>query len=235
MNGCTIQCFITEYGSTMICTPKLEGRWTRCWNHHMMQCLQISASTRTFLVSSFLAMYHPVVNDLTWNESSNTTSSLIQSHTQITMAPGLTDSQPTAPHKLQKDPVKAVFPHGIETSGQHPPLYHHLRPFGDFPQEIIGPTVWNSKDYVNNREQWIHKFSVEEVSEMSTAADDFLATGRPLTGISKVGVYIMYSRHNQLPCIYRTTSASQSFPNTLNQSDQGYWTEKASSFSKASQ
>ena len=101
------------------------------------------------------------------------------------MSPGLTEPLPTAPHILQKAPSRSIFPDGIKTSGQHPPLYDKLFPFDNFPKEISGPTVWKTEDYIHNPEQWVHPFTPEEIAEMSQAADDFLAGGTPLTGISK--------------------------------------------------
>ena len=100
------------------------------------------------------------------------------------MAPALTEScSSVAPHLSH--PL-SLFPDGIKTSGQHPPLYNELKSFEDFPIEINGPTVWRSDDYVLNPERWIHEFTPEEVSEMSVAADGFMESGIPLTGISKV-------------------------------------------------
>ena len=105
------------------------------------------------------------------------------------MAPGLTGILPPAAHELGRKPIsKSIFPDGIKTSGQHPPLYDELRSFEDFPKEIIGPTVWKAEDYVNAPERWVHRFTQEEIEEMSIAADAFLALGTPLTGISKVGI-----------------------------------------------
>jgi hypothetical protein len=106
------------------------------------------------------------------------------------MAPSLLDSQPTAPHNLSSPAQKSVdlkiFPDGIKTSGQHPPLYDLIRPYSDFPKEISGETVWKAEDYVNNPERWIHVFNEEEIEELSAVSDKFLADKLPLTGISKV-------------------------------------------------
>ena len=101
------------------------------------------------------------------------------------MAPGLTESYPTTEHRFQKTVSRAVFPDGIKTSGQHPPLHNELRPFVDFPKKITGPTVWKTEDYINAPEKWVHRFTREEILEMDKAADDFLSSGTPLTGISK--------------------------------------------------
>lgn len=80
---------------------------------------------------------------------------------------------------------RKIFPDGLKTSGQHPVDYELVRPYSAFPQRLTGPTVWESADYQHNPERWTHEFSVEEVNELSAAADAFLASGAPLTGISK--------------------------------------------------
>ena len=103
------------------------------------------------------------------------------------MAPGLTDNlQPQGVPSSKKGVPTSVFPDGIKTSGQHPPLYDQLKPYDDFPEEINGPTVWDAKDYKNNPERWTHYFAENEIAELSKAADDFRAAGIPLTGISRV-------------------------------------------------
>ncbi|RAL16229.1 TauD/TfdA family dioxygenase [Aspergillus homomorphus CBS 101889] len=78
-----------------------------------------------------------------------------------------------------------IFPDGLKTTGQHPPLYEHIHPFDKFPKEITGPTVWKPEDYREHPEKWTHRFTAEEIEELSTAADNFLANKIPMTGISK--------------------------------------------------
>jgi hypothetical protein len=111
------------------------------------------------------------------------------------MAPSVLDSQPTAPHQwsspAQTVVDRKIFPDGIKTSGQHPPLYDLLRPYSDFPKEIKGETVWEAEGYTNNPERWVHVFNDEEVNELGVAADKFLADKTPLTGISKVSKSMM--------------------------------------------
>lgn len=112
------------------------------------------------------------------------------------MAPSILDNQPTAPHLLsniQKVVDRKIFPDGIKTSGQHPPLSEHLRPYSDFPKEITGETVWKAEDYTNNPERWVHVFSEEEIAELSAVADKFISDKTPLTGISKVGSHYTLS------------------------------------------
>ncbi|KAK5128612.1 hypothetical protein LTR08_004041 [Meristemomyces frigidus] len=103
------------------------------------------------------------------------------------MAPALTESMPAAPHTLPNAQTlsKAQFPDDLKTSGQHNPDYSLLRPYEDFPTEITGPTVWKAEDYRNNPERWTHVFSDGEIAELGAAADDFIASGTPMTGMSK--------------------------------------------------
>lgn len=105
------------------------------------------------------------------------------------MAPSILDVLPTAPQELPelKTTVdRKIFPDGIKTSGQHPPVYDLLRPYSDFPKYIAGETVWEAEDYANNPERWIHVLNDQEIAELSLAADKFIADRTPLTGISKV-------------------------------------------------
>lgn len=91
------------------------------------------------------------------------------------------------PHEIGLDrPVsKAVFPDGLKTSGQHNPIYSRLPPYENYPKQISGPTVWKAEDYKDNPERWTHVFSDEEITELSQAADAFIAAGTPLTGMTK--------------------------------------------------
>lgn len=104
------------------------------------------------------------------------------------MAPAATQSMPEMPSGVfsYDKPSKSVFPDGIKTSGQSAPNYDQLKPYSEFPKEITGQTVWKSEDYQNNPERWTHPFTEEEIKEMSDAADAFMASGTPLTGITKV-------------------------------------------------
>ncbi|OWP03787.1 hypothetical protein B2J93_2632 [Marssonina coronariae] len=109
------------------------------------------------------------------------------------MASSILDSQPTAPHQLYSSSTPAqkavidrkIFPDGIKTSGQHPPVYDLIRPYSAFPRYISGETVWKAEDYTNNPERWVHVFNDEEIAELSAASDNFIADRTPLTGISK--------------------------------------------------
>lgn len=106
------------------------------------------------------------------------------------MAPGiLADDVPAVrPAKVisNQDAPRSIFPDGIRTSGQHPPLYDALKPYSEFPKEITGPTVWNKEDFEGKPEAWTHPFTDEEVEDLGKAADAFIASDTPLTGISKV-------------------------------------------------
>ncbi|EAW18249.1 TauD/TfdA family dioxygenase [Aspergillus fischeri NRRL 181] len=85
----------------------------------------------------------------------------------------------------QLAPPPSLFPDGLKTTGQHPPLYEHLQPFESFPKEITGPTVWTADEYRNRPEKWTHRFTPEELDELSRAGDEFINSKIPLTGISK--------------------------------------------------
>lgn len=105
------------------------------------------------------------------------------------MAPGalIDESTTQAPLRIKNhEAPRDIFPDGIRTSGQHPPVYDQLKPYSEFPREISGPTVWKKEDYENNPEKWIHSFTDEEIQELSDTADRFIASGTPLTGITKV-------------------------------------------------
>ncbi|KAF2716163.1 Clavaminate synthase-like protein [Polychaeton citri CBS 116435] len=112
------------------------------------------------------------------------------------MAPALVDNPATEyPYPYSKKTElqgldTKVFPDGLKTSGQHPAIPSLIRPYEDFPKEISGPTVWRAEDYRDHPERWIHIFSDEEVAELSRAADDFIAAGNPLTGISKYNFHL---------------------------------------------
>lgn len=131
------------------------------------------------------------------------------------MAPSILETLPTAPHSLtspaQKSVDRKIFPDGIKTSGQHPPILEQIRPYSEFPKEITGESVWKAEDYTNNPERWVHVFNEEEIAELSSVSDKFLADKVPLTGISKV----LQSLPLQEPTTNktRTTSFSQSSPN----------------------
>ena len=102
------------------------------------------------------------------------------------MAPGLIGDTRPSTTGFDKTIPKSIFPDGLKTSGQHPPLYEELRPYDDFPYQIKGDTVWNAADYKDTPERWTHRLTDEEVAELSGAADNFKAAGTPLTGISQV-------------------------------------------------
>ena len=109
-------------------------------------------------------------------------------HITITMAPIATQSPVDVPQSKifsYNNPSKSTFPDGIKTSGQRAPDYEKLVPYSQFPKKITDQTVWKKDDYQNNPERWTHHFSEEEVTELGKAADDFIASSTPLTGISK--------------------------------------------------
>ncbi|KAG9238649.1 hypothetical protein BJ875DRAFT_24228 [Amylocarpus encephaloides] len=110
------------------------------------------------------------------------------------MAPSLLETQSQTPRSFTspaQGPVdRKIFPDGIKTSGQHPPLIDDIRPYSEFPTEISGETVWKAEDYINNPERWVHVFNEVEISELSAVADRFIADGTPLTGISQSNFHL---------------------------------------------
>ena len=105
------------------------------------------------------------------------------------MAPGVLpdDVLPVQTKVLSNDKApRNIFPDGIRTSGQHTPLYDALEPYSEFPKEITGPTVWRKEDFEGRTGAWTHPFTDEEIEDLGKAADAFIASDTPLTGISKV-------------------------------------------------
>lgn len=95
-----------------------------------------------------------------------------------------------------------LFPDGLKTTGQHPPLPEYIAPFEKYPKEITGPTVWKAEDFRDNPEKWTHWFTSEELEELSRTADEFIAKGIPLTGISKVSrIKSLFDARNPLTLI----------------------------------
>lgn len=105
------------------------------------------------------------------------------------MAPSASQVTTETPVVFSYDkPSKVLFPDGIKTSGQFDPEYDQLKPYEAFPKAIEGSTVWKADEYVKKPEQWTHYFSEEELNELSAAADAFIASDIPLTGICKVSL-----------------------------------------------
>ncbi|KAL3433361.1 hypothetical protein BDV09DRAFT_196844 [Aspergillus tetrazonus] len=79
----------------------------------------------------------------------------------------------------------SLFPDGLKTSGQHEPDWSLVRPYDEFPKQMTGPTVWDAAEYRDSPERWTHSFTDEENAEISAAADRFIESGKPLTGINR--------------------------------------------------
>ena len=97
------------------------------------------------------------------------------------LASGQTSTRPSPPTLDRR-----LFPDGLKTSGQHPAMPHAILPYSAFPKKIDGPNVWTAEEYREDPGRWTHHFTSEEVAELSKVADDFIASGRPLTGMAKV-------------------------------------------------
>jgi hypothetical protein len=103
------------------------------------------------------------------------------------MSPSLVDIATSPDVDVQPSVAKKpIFPDGMKTSGQHEPIYSALRAYEEFPKIITGRTIWKVEEYQKYPERWTWKLSTEEIDELSGAADAFISSGTPLTGISKV-------------------------------------------------
>ncbi|EIW73072.1 hypothetical protein TREMEDRAFT_59233 [Tremella mesenterica DSM 1558] len=78
-----------------------------------------------------------------------------------------------------------LFPDGLKTSGQHPGIYELIPPYEEWPKSVSGPTLWKAEDYQNSPEKWTKPFTPEEIKELGEAADKFMASGMPLTGMKQ--------------------------------------------------
>jgi hypothetical protein len=91
--------------------------------------------------------------------------------------------------KLDVKPKSASLLDGSKTTAQQPPFYEEVRPYSDFPKVITGPTALTKDGFSGSPEKeaiWKHPFTEEEPEELSTAAEQHLASGRSLTEMSKV-------------------------------------------------
>jgi hypothetical protein len=102
------------------------------------------------------------------------------------MATVRADSPIEAPLFSYDKPSSDVFPDGIKTSGQTHPNLDQIKPYSTFPKEITGKTVWKGEEFKDNPEKWTHRFTAEEVQELSDTADAFIQSSTPLTGITRV-------------------------------------------------
>ncbi|SNX83958.1 uncharacterized protein MEPE_02666 [Melanopsichium pennsylvanicum] len=73
------------------------------------------------------------------------------------------------------------------TSGQHDAIPSLLTPYRDLPKEITGPTVWSADSYTgpDNSSKWIHVFTPSEISQLESAAQLWLSSGRELGEIER--------------------------------------------------
>ncbi|GAB0144985.1 hypothetical protein EsHS_00005436 [Epichloe bromicola] len=103
---------------------------------------------------------------------------------QLDVAPGFRGLPNGLPRLLPVD--RRLFPDGLRTSGQHPPIEGQLRSFEDFPTEITGATVWEGKEMEQKTQEWIHQWTEPELQELLWATDRFNDTGVPLAHIKKI-------------------------------------------------
>ena len=73
------------------------------------------------------------------------------------------------------------------TSGQHDADPSLLTPYSALPKKIVGPTVWDAASYQGeaNRSKWVHTFTEHEVSQLESAAQLWLESGRELGEIER--------------------------------------------------
>lgn len=85
------------------------------------------------------------------------------------------------------DPLDpSLFPDGLKTSGQKVPIGEVIRPYENFPKEVTGETVWRAEEYTEHPDKWTRTFSPAEIDELGEAADAFVDSKTPRTGISRV-------------------------------------------------
>ena len=72
-------------------------------------------------------------------------------------------------------------------SGQHDAIPSLLTPYHLLPKQISGPTVWDAASYSgeSNRSKWVHTFTTHEISQLETAAQLWLESGRELGEIER--------------------------------------------------
>ena len=90
------------------------------------------------------------------------------------------------PSSQPKSSAVSAFPDGLKTTGLHDVIPSLVRPYGDFPTRITGPTVWEAGHMRAHPEEWVRAFTDEEVGEIGRAAEGFMAGGAPLTGMKRV-------------------------------------------------
>ena len=81
---------------------------------------------------------------------------------------------------------RKVFPDGLRTSGQHPPIENQLVHFEGFPRKINGSTVWKAQEMADDPQRWVHQWTETELQQLLGAVESFIDSGVPLTEISKV-------------------------------------------------
>ncbi|KAB8226238.1 taurine catabolism dioxygenase TauD [Aspergillus novoparasiticus] len=101
----------------------------------------------------------------------------------LDVAPALRGLPAGLPRLVPVD--RKLFPDGLRTSGQHPPIDGQLRHFEEFPREITGPTVWTPEQMVDHPEEWIHNWTEFELEELRQAVEGFIISGTPLVSINK--------------------------------------------------
>ncbi|GAC98051.1 taurine catabolism dioxygenase TauD [Pseudozyma hubeiensis SY62] len=73
------------------------------------------------------------------------------------------------------------------TSGQHDADPSLLTPYSELPKEITGPTVWDADSYRGeaNASKWVHTFTEHQISQLESASQLWLESGRELGEIER--------------------------------------------------
>lgn len=73
------------------------------------------------------------------------------------------------------------------TSGQHDADPSLLTPYAELPKRITGPTVWDAASYggESNAHKWVHTFTAHQISQLESAAQLWLESGRELAEIER--------------------------------------------------
>lgn len=79
-----------------------------------------------------------------------------------------------------------IQPVEVRSQGQHDVLFDLVRPYGDFPREVSGPTVWRAEEFRERPGLWTKAWSEEHIKELEQAYDQFVQQDLPITLITKV-------------------------------------------------
>jgi len=79
------------------------------------------------------------------------------------------------------------------TSGQHEPIPELITPYGSFPIEITGRTVWKREEFLEDTSRWQHRWTSEQIAELEKSYDAFVASGLDLPSIKQVSLIHLFA------------------------------------------